>query len=61
MIKAKKDLGQNFLIDEIIINKIVETINPESEDIFLEIGPGKGAITRPLLRFIKHIRINKSI
>ena len=55
MIKAKKDLGQNFLIDEIIINKIVETINPDSEDIFLEIGPGKGAITRPLLRFIKHL------
>jgi len=55
MIKAKKDLGQNFLIDDIIINKIVETINPNSQDIFLEIGPGRGAITKPLLKFIKHL------
>ena len=55
MIKAKKDLGQNFLIDAIIINQIIETINPDAEDTFLEIGPGRGAITEPLLKSIKYL------
>ncbi len=55
MIKAKKDLGQNFLTDAIIINQIIETINPDAEDTFLEIGPGRGAITEPLLKSIKYL------
>ena len=48
MIKAKKDLGQNFLIDEVALNKIFELINPKATDHFLEIGPGKGALTKIL-------------
>ena len=48
MIKAKKELGQNFLIDEVALNKIIELINPSNEDHFLEIGPGRGALTRHL-------------
>ena len=43
MIKAKKDLGQNFLIDEVALNKIIEIINPKKKEHFLEIGPGQGA------------------
>jgi len=46
---AKKRLGQNFLISEEIINRIVTTINPESDsDTIIEIGPGRGALTLAL-------------
>ena len=48
MIKAKKKLGQNFLIDEVALNRIIELINPRNEDHFLEIGPGRGALTKRL-------------
>ena len=50
MIKAKKDLGQNFLIDEVALNKIVEIINPKKKEHFLEIGPGQGALTKFLAK-----------
>ena len=48
MIKAKKSLGQNFLIDKNIINKIVNTIDIKNESI-LEVGPGTGNLTFELL------------
>ena len=48
MIKAKKSLGQNFLIDKNIINKITNVINIESK-IILEIGPGTGNLTSSIL------------
>ena len=41
---AKKSLGQNFLIDKNIINKIVNLLKIENIDV-IEIGPGKGALT----------------
>ena len=41
MFTPKKSLGQNFLIDKNIINKIIKIINIENENI-LEIGPGTG-------------------
>ena len=49
MIKAKKSLGQNFLIDKNIINKITNIVNIESKSI-LEIGPGTGNLTRSLIK-----------
>ena len=45
MMKAKKNLGQNFLIDEVALNKIIEIVNATKTDHFLEIGPGRGALT----------------
>ncbi len=48
MLKAKKSLGQNFLIDKNIINKIVNTVNIENRTI-LEIGPGTGNLTSSIL------------
>ena len=45
MIKAKKNLGQNFLIDEVALNKIIEIVNATKTDHFLEIGAGRGALT----------------
>tara|TARA_B100000401_G_scaffold411474_1_gene330266 strand:- start:181 stop:969 length:789 start_codon:yes stop_codon:yes gene_type:complete len=49
VIKAKKSLGQNFLIDKNIINKITDIVNIESKSI-LEIGPGTGNLTRSLIK-----------
>lgn len=45
---AKKSLGQNFLIDPNIIRKIVEALPFGRDDRIIEIGPGKGALTRLL-------------
>lgn len=47
--KAKKSLGQNFLIDGNIIDKIVNQINADEKDLIIEIGPGRGAITKKLI------------
>ncbi len=48
MIIAKKSLGQNFLFDKNIINKIIETIDITNKNI-IEIGPGLGALTEKIL------------
>lgn len=45
---AKKRLGQNFLVDDYIIQQIVSLIHPNANDHLVEIGPGLGAITVPL-------------
>jgi len=47
--KARKRFGQNFLHDHYVIDKIVRSINPKAEDCLVEIGPGMGALTEPLL------------
>ena len=49
MIRAKKSLGQNFLIDKNIIKKIVETIEIKDKSI-LEVGPGTGNLTSYILK-----------
>jgi len=49
MVKAKKDLGQNFLTDEDVLKQIVESANLSKEDTVIEIGPGTGALTRHLI------------
>ena len=48
--RAKKRFGQNFLVDSSIIDKIIHSINPQAEDHIIEIGPGLGALTQPLLK-----------
>lgn len=57
MHRAKKRFGQNFLIDESVIQRIVDSINPEEEDAIIEIGPGLGAITKPLLKRVKELNV----
>ena len=47
--KPKKKLGQNFLIDENILNLIVELGEIKKDDIILEIGPGTGNLTKKIL------------
>lgn len=49
MIIAKKSLGQNFLKSSKVLDKIIETANLQKEDVVLEVGPGKGSLTKKLL------------
>ena len=49
MVKAKKSLGQNFLIDNKIIKKIIDTTKIEEKEV-LEIGPGTGNLTNEILK-----------
>ncbi len=55
--QAKKRFGQNFLVDENIIADIVGAIRPEINDNMVEIGPGLGALTRPLLKKLNHLHV----
>lgn len=48
-IKANKSLGQNFLIDDNVVEGIVDAGNISNEDLVIEIGPGLGTLTKPLL------------
>ena len=54
-LKAKQSLGQNFLVDDNIARKIVACINPQPDDIVVEIGPGHGMITQLLQKKVKKL------
>ena len=47
--KARKRFGQHFLHDRAVIRRIVDAVAPRPDDIVVEIGPGRGALTFPLL------------
>lgn len=51
----KKKYGQNFLTNEKVANQIVNSINPTSKDLIIEIGPGAGAITKKLQKYDANI------
>ena len=55
--RARKRFGQNFLHDQNLISKIVNTINPQSDQHVLEIGPGHGALTRLLVASDCHLDV----
>ena len=48
--QARKRFGQNFLQDQNVIDRIVAAINPQANDCLIEIGPGLGALTYPVLK-----------
>ncbi len=50
--RAKKRFGQNFLSDPGIINRIIQSINPKPGQRLIEIGPGLGALTCPILDLV---------
>ncbi len=54
-IKAKKSLGQNFLKDEAVLQHIIEAANLSKEDVVIEVGPGKGALTELLAKVCKKV------
>lgn len=53
----RKRFGQNFLQDPRTIEDIVDAVNPARDDLVVEIGPGLGAITRPLLARLNHLHV----
>jgi 16S rRNA (adenine1518-N6/adenine1519-N6)-dimethyltransferase len=54
-VKPRKRFGQHFLHDPGVLKRIVEAIDPAPGDAIVEIGPGEGALTRPLLERIAHL------
>lgn len=54
---AKKKFGQNFLVDRAIISALINAIAPSSEDLMVEIGPGLGALTKPLLGHLRRLHV----
>lgn len=55
--RARKRFGQHFLADESVIEAIVDAIDPLSGDPLVEIGPGLGAMTDPLVRRSGHLTV----
>lgn len=53
----KKRFGQNFLTDQAIIGSLINAINPKADDLMVEIGPGLGAMTQPLLSRLDHLHV----
>jgi len=53
----RKRFGQNFLDDAHVIMDIVAAIGPHADDLMVEIGPGLGALTTPLLERLKHLQV----
>jgi 16S rRNA (adenine1518-N6/adenine1519-N6)-dimethyltransferase len=55
--KARKRFGQNFLHDQRVIGRIVQAVAPRIGDNLVEIGPGMGALTGPLLQAADHLTV----
>jgi 16S rRNA (adenine1518-N6/adenine1519-N6)-dimethyltransferase len=55
--RPRKRFSQNFLIDESAIGSIVQAISPRAGDVMVEIGPGLGALTRPLARIVRPLHV----
>ncbi|HIO91650.1 MAG TPA: 16S rRNA (adenine(1518)-N(6)/adenine(1519)-N(6))-dimethyltransferase RsmA [Leucothrix mucor] len=55
--RTKKRFGQHFLHDHGVIHKLIQYINPKNDQQIIEIGPGMGALTFPLLEHIQHMEV----
>jgi 16S rRNA (adenine1518-N6/adenine1519-N6)-dimethyltransferase len=53
--RPKRSLGQNFLTDTSYQQRIVEAIQPDADDVVIEIGPGQGALTRHLVGRVRRL------
>ncbi len=53
--RAKKSLGQHFLVDLNVVDKIIAALDLKDNDIVLEIGPGKGILTESILPEVKKV------
>ena len=54
---ARKRFGQHFLCDAGLIDEIVAAIAPQTSDVVVEIGPGLGALTQPLLQHLPRMTV----
>ena len=57
MIRPRKRFGQNFLVDPQTISDLINAIAPQPDDAIIEIGPGLGALTKPLLEHVKKLEV----
>ena len=55
--RARKRFGQHFLHDPGVLRRLVESIDPLQDDFLVEIGPGEGALTRPLLERVRTLHV----
>ena len=55
--QARKRFGQNFLVDEGVVESIVRAINPAASQNMVEIGPGLSALTQPLLQILSRLTV----
>lgn len=55
--KTKKRFGQHFLHDQSVIQRLIHEIHPKADESFVEIGPGLGALTFPLLDIVNHLDV----
>jgi 16S rRNA (adenine1518-N6/adenine1519-N6)-dimethyltransferase len=53
----RKRFGQHFLVDRRTLERIVAALDPQPGDNIVEIGPGLGALTGPLLERVKHLTV----
>ncbi|HTM63911.1 MAG TPA: 16S rRNA (adenine(1518)-N(6)/adenine(1519)-N(6))-dimethyltransferase RsmA [Gammaproteobacteria bacterium] len=53
----RKRFGQHFLCDQSIVQRIVSAIKPTPSDFLVEIGPGQGAITLPVLKIARRLDV----
>jgi len=56
-IRARKRFGQNFLVDDHVIQMIVTAVNPRRDQHLVEIGPGLGALTQELITEVKQLDV----
>ncbi|WP_300454643.1 16S rRNA (adenine(1518)-N(6)/adenine(1519)-N(6))-dimethyltransferase RsmA [Accumulibacter sp.] len=54
---ARKRFGQHFLVDQKVIRRIVDLVAPQRSDCVVEIGPGRAALTEPLLQRLDHLHV----
>ncbi|MBL7250380.1 16S rRNA (adenine(1518)-N(6)/adenine(1519)-N(6))-dimethyltransferase RsmA [Alloalcanivorax marinus] len=55
--RARKRFGQHFLHDPAIIDRLVRSVAPRDGETLVEIGPGQGALTYPLLDEVHHLQV----
>lgn len=55
LVRAKKSLGQNFLVDKNVLGRMVDACSLKKEDVVLEIGPGTAALTREIATRVKRL------
>lgn len=54
-LRPQQRLGQNFLVDKKALERIVAAVDPQPDDVVLEIGPGPGVLTRAISRRVAHV------
>ncbi len=57
MHRPRKRFGQNFLVDPLTIHALIVAIAPRPDEAILEVGPGLGALTKPLLDKVEHLEV----